>query len=57
MKPVMVMWGNPVTGFKVTGPLIPNSLEIDYVTDVLLDRETWWYVPIIDAASMTREDV
>lgn len=56
-RPVMVMWGDPIAGFKITGPLTPNTDHIEYVTEVLLGNETWWYVPIIDAATMSREDV
>lgn len=57
MKPVMIMWGDPIAGFKLTGPLMPNSDEIEYVTEVILCNETWWHVSIIDAATMTREDI
>lgn len=56
-RPVMVMWGDPIHGFKLTGPLMPNSDEIEDITDGVLANETWWYVQIIDPYTMTREDV
>ena len=52
MKPVMIMYGDPVGGFKIVGPVVPNSYEIERITDEVLFDETWWYVTIIDAGNL-----
>ncbi len=54
---VMIMWGDPIVGFKITGPLAPNSDHIDYVCEVALSGETWWPVPIVDPYTITPEDI
>lgn len=44
--PVMVMSGNPRDGFAVYGPLVPNTPQIEDLTDNHLRNVDWWYVPI-----------
>lgn len=44
--PVILVYGDPASGFKFIGPVIPNDPDLDEYIDTHLPNETWWYVPV-----------
>jgi hypothetical protein len=45
--PVVVLAGNPVDGFTVHGPAVPNSPELENFCETRpMANDTWWLAPI-----------
>lgn len=50
---VIIVTGNPVDGFRFIGPVTPDTVEAEHITDEVLRGQDWWYAPIEDPRHVT----
>lgn len=43
---VILVYGDPASGFKFIGPVVPNTPDLEEYIETHLQNDTWWFVPV-----------